>query len=317
MDFFFKCLKQCLVALSIVVFVFTVTYVPHHLNQVEKAHAGPYGLEITQILNVAKNAITAAATTALEVKEYAIDHAAWAFARGLLQTMVMGLTDWIRSGFKGRPQFVENLRNYLTEVADATMGDFVSDVLGTDFICSPFRIDIAIDLDLYYREIQRERGERPYGECRLSGIIDNLDGFLSGTRGAFSSQGGWDDWFDVTAQPMVYTEYGSTLSAKSGLRAAIINAEGEEQELLDWGDGTFSIRYCVGEGGDIEFDAESKDKDCKVGTPGKLIADSLTRNMDSGRESMILADEIIEPIINAFLDLLFNTALSGVRGLMQ
>jgi hypothetical protein len=324
MDTFFNLLKKSLVATMFLVFAFVATYIPQPFNQINEVEAGPVGqaTEVTQIannvqlgaVNVATTAsagfdsITSWATGSLWIKENVLDGIGWALAKRIVSSMVSSLINWINSGFQGSPAFVQDLKGFLLQAADEVIGEYIEDLGGIgSFICSPFRLDVQVSVAMQYQQARSNGGDgQPAPTCTLSGIIDNIEGFIGG---AFD-QGGWQDWFQITATPQTYTPYGAALSAQVGARARIINAQGEELKLLEFGDGFLSGEIC-----ETVHGAGSPREDCFISKPGKIIQEALSFNLDSGRQSLITADEINE-IIAALLGQLANAAMTGMAGLL-
>lgn len=322
MDIFFAALKKTLVATIFVIFGLVGTYIPQDWNKVEMAHAGGAtggSTEPTQILNnieligvnIASTAswaldkIISFATNNLYIKDFTLDGIAWTIAKNIVQNMVQSLISWINSGFQGSPAFVQDLQGFLLNAADETMGEYLSEITGLgSFICSPFRLDIGVALATKY---QRSRVNKTAPKCTLTGIINNIEGFTSGAQGSFS-EGGWDNWFKITSQPEVYTPYGAYLAAEADANIRIVNAKGEQQSLLNFGDGFLSGKVCQAISG-------STKQDCVITKPGKIIQEALTFNLDSGRQSLITADEFNE-VISALLGQLANKAITGAAGLL-
>lgn len=100
------------------------------------------------------------------------------------------------------------------------------------------------------------------------------------------------------------------LSAQAGARARLINAQGQELVKLDWGDGFLSGEIC-----ETVHGAGTSQQDCFISKPGKVIQEALSFNLDSGRQSLITADEINE-VIAALLGQLANKAIEGINGLL-
>lgn len=324
MDTFFSFLKKGLVATVFIMFGLVATYVPQDWNKVELAHAGPgagLATEATQVLNKleliptniattaswALDKITSFATNSLFFKEYTLDGIAWYVAKAIVSSMVQSLINWINSGFKGSPMFVQDLQRFLLDVADRAVGEYIDELGGIgSFICSPFRLDVQIAVALQY---QQTRLNQPAPDCTLTGIIDNIEGFMSGQQGSFS-QGGWNDWIDITSAPEVYTPYGATLAAQTGASIRVLNARGEEATKLEWGDGFLSGEICQ-----IVQGANTTKEECFISKPGKIIEEALSFNIDSSRQALITADEIDE-VIGALLGQLAQTALTGAAGLL-
>ena len=275
-------------------------------------------LEPTQWLNNVQLGIINAATTASKyfdsitatmtgnnwMKENILDGIAWAVAKRVVSSMVQSLVDWINSGFQGSPAFVQDLSGFLLQAADEAIGTYISE-LGSfgSFICAPFRLDVQISVALQYN---RERTDQPAPTCSLSGIVGNFEQFIAGDF----SQGGWADWFTITATPQTYTPYGAILSGQIGGQARVINAKGEQYSLLDFGDGFLSGEIC-----EIVHGAGADREECFITKPGKIIEEALSFNLDSGRQSLISADEINE-VISALIGQIANKALTGASGLL-
>lgn len=323
MDTFFTILKKSLVATMFMVFAFVATYIPQPFNDIQKVEANPLGsTEPTQIANNIQLAAVNVATTAsagfdsatswatgsLWIKENVLDGIGWALAKRIVSSMVSSLINWINSGFQGSPAFVQDLKGFLLQAADEVIGEYIEDLGGIgSFICSPFRLDVQVSVALQYQRARSNGGDgQPAPTCTLSGVIDNIEGFIGGSF----EEGGWKDWFKITSTPQTYTPYGAALSAQAGARARIINAQGEELEILGFGDGFLSGEIC-----EVVHGASSPREDCFISKPGKVIQEALSFNLDSGRQSLISADEINE-IIAALLGQLANTAISGVNGLL-
>lgn len=314
MDFFFTALKKGVVATLFIVFAFVATYTPQlPTSQVPEAEAGGFGgfaTEVTQLLNrallganVVQTTITAGATSANFYLDSVLDTLGWAVAKRMVSIMVRDLINWVNSGFSGSPAFVQDFRGFLLNVADQEIGRVISE-LGSigSFICSPFRLDAQVSIALQY---SRSRTQQTAPTCTLSGVISNIQGFISG----IDPGNGLQDWIQITSTPETYTPYGAVLSAQATARARLINAEGEEIKLLDFGDGFLSQKLCRSVSG------FTGSQDCSIVKPGKIVQEALSFNLDTGRQSLVEADEINE-LIAALLGQLANQALSGVAGIL-
>lgn len=319
METFFTILRKGVVTTIALIFAVVVLYTPQDWNNIEHVEAGGgFATEATQWLNrvqlgginaattasAASNAVTALSTGTLVQKEFLLDGIGWAIAKSVVSSMVRSLIDWINSGFEGSPAFVADLQGFLLNAADEAIGGFIDELGGIgSFICSPFRLDVQISVAMSYAQ---SRSNQPAPTCTLTGIIDNIEGFISGSF----SEGGWNDWFDITAQPEVYTPYGAVLTAQAEAQARIINAQGEELTLLDWGDGFLSGETCQ-----EVADGDGESLSCIISKPGKVIQEALTFNLETGPRSLIEADEINE-VIAALLGQLAQKAVTGINGLL-
>jgi len=234
------------------------------------------------------------------IKELALDKVAFMVAKQAVSDMTNSIVQWINSGFEGSPMFVTDLEGYLTGIADQIAGQFIQ---GSDlgFLCSPFKLDVQLVLQQSYSQRFQQRSS-----CTLSGVVGNMEQFLSGANGSFS-QGGWNGWFQLT-QRQQNNPFGSYQLAQAELRARIVNARGQELELLRFGDGFLSSKECTTKAGTGE-------EVCTVVTPGQTIADQLNKSLGAGQDALIEADEINE-IISALMGQLAQQAITGARGLL-
>ncbi|MCA9360561.1 hypothetical protein H6785_02675 [Candidatus Nomurabacteria bacterium] len=315
MDTFFTFLRRGLVATVFVVFGFVVTYVPVPYTNISTAEAQL----ATECINCFSEVIPGAALAGIESIVAAegarearelpggLNGLAWMAAKVALQLIVKDMLDWINNGFDGRPGFVEDIGSYMLEVGDVAVGTYIKELSSIgSFICDPFKLDISIALSSIY-QYTRDDSEPA---CTLTGVIDNLEGFLSGTQGSFS-QGGWDDWFDVTSNPQLYTPLGQLIKSKQGLDTRLVNARGEELELLRGSSNFLSMKNCE------EVTENGVEKDiCTIFTPGKTIQEKLTFTINGVEDSLIAADTVNE-VLGALFGALVTKIFSEGKGLLQ
>lgn len=312
------CQKSALI-LTVFCFAFTALYTPQ-VYKVNQAHAAE-ATEPTQLLNLAEligilgtnlsilaeGAATAFNTYSLFIKETVLDGLAWAFAKAILSELTASIVDWINSGFEGSPAFIQDLQGFMVDIADRTMGGVLEEIGGPfSFICSPFQLDVQLALAVNFYNRTNRGQDKP--SCRLSEALDNIENFFYSDD--FTGSRGWSQWINISGNPQQYTPYGAKLSAEGRFRARLVNERGEELSYLNFGDGFFSTSICEAVEG-----AGTTQEDCFLSTPGKFIQETLTFNTDSGRQSLVAADEIDE-IIAALLGQLAQMALTGAGGLL-
>ena len=316
MDTFFLGLKKLLVTTMFVVFAFVMIYVPQApTSNVAEVNAGGGGggrivfdpTNTAQNLNTTiQSTINAAADTLNWTKENILDGIGWALAKRVISGMVSSLIDWVNSGFEGRPAFITDLGGFLRNIVDEELGRVISELGAVgSFICSPFRLDVQVSIATQYAQFDADGRNQSAPTCTLTGIIDNIQGFISG----IDPGRGLADWLTITATPETYTPYGALLSAQATARARLINAEGTTLTELNWGSGFLSQSVCQA------IEGTSSGQDCSIVTPGAIIQDALTLNLDSGRQVLVEADEINE-LIGALLAQLANKAITGISGLL-
>jgi hypothetical protein len=320
MHLFHKILERSLVLTFVLCFMFVSVYTPQPFNQIPEAEAG--GVtggstwmqqaidNVTHVANnvsltasQAYNGITANATASSWYKENVLDGLAWAFAKQVISQMTTSIINWINSGFKGSPNFVTDLEGFLLNIADQTIGSYIQELGGPlSFICSPFQLDIRIALTTNY--VQAREGQVP--SCTLSGALANIESFVAGNF----EDGGWEAWFKITSQPQTYTPYGNLLAAEAQASVRILNAQGQETKILDFGAGFLSTSIC-----ETVHGAGTTEENCFISTPGKVVQEALTFQLSTGPESLIAADEFNE-IISALFAQLAQQAITGAAGLL-
>lgn len=305
MDMFFNILKKTLVGTILAIFAFVVVYVPQ--NYSERIHSVPEveAFIVHDAINWVLNSAQLVLGVNLNTKEFVLDGIAWAIAKAIVSSMMSSLINWVNSGFKGRPAFLTDLGDFLLEAVDRGAGEYINSLGGLgSFICSPFQLDIQLVISLQYA--QARESKPPQGECTISGIVNNIEDFYEGSFG----DTGWDDWFTITTQPEKYTELGQLFEAQAGLQRRILSDQYKADSEVKIGSGFLSGKVCqMVEGSDTPVEK------CTITKPGKFVQEALTFNTDSGRQSLIQADEFNE-LIAALLGQLANKALTGAAGLL-
>jgi hypothetical protein len=195
---------------------------------------------IQNLISAAASRLIGSLTDQLVIKEYVLDGIAFAIINMMIQQMTNDIVRWINSGFQGDPAFLRDLDGFLTGVIDRAVGEFIGGTELGAYLCSPFRIQIQLALEIQYTAT-RNFGA-PSNSCTLSGIEDNIENFLEGD----TVMGSWDDWFRITQNPQ-YNTHGAMLAAQEKLRMNIGGATSQQQQMLSWGEGFLSSQECVEE----------------------------------------------------------------------
>jgi hypothetical protein len=324
MNTFHLILQRSMVCFFVLCFVLIVTYIPQDWNKVRLAEAGAVTggaaqcggspcsniwLQLQGNLSATassiSNGITSLATNGTFIKDTVLDGIGWMLAKQIISQMTASIVSWINSGFKGSPAFVQDLKGFLLSAADQALGQYLSELGGPlSFICSPFQLDIRIALATTYSRARDGQPTAP--SCTLTGALANIENFMKGNF----KDGGWDAWVQITSSPEIYTPYGSLLTAKTEGGIRIINAQGRETKLLDFGGGFLSSKICEA----VSTNGVA-DQNCFISTPGKVIEQALTFQLSTGQRSLIAADEINE-IISALMGQLSKQVITGAAGLL-
>ncbi len=298
-------LNHTVASLLVIAVVTAAVYAPiPQTNNVPQAHAlavavvGGNGT-IQETISAGANTLIAGFQDAFFIKEFTLDGIANGLAKMILKSMTQSILNWINSGFQGKPAFVTDLKQFMRDRIDQTVGEYIYNDPALNFLCSPFQLDVKIALATSYQQSAHD-GFGSKAQCTLSQVTDNVEGFLNGSF----SEGGWNSWFELTQNP-VNTPTGAYLAAESEMYARIIDEQGNTIKELDWGDGFLSFKVC----GDTQ-----NQKNCDITTPGRVIADQINKSLGAGQDALISADEINE-IISALFAQLAQMALTGIGGL--
>ena len=259
MDLFFNILRKFLVGITTLVFAFVVVYVPQNHNHIKTVRTVEAQLAVA---GVGPNEITTAISTAASfAKDKILDPIAYQIAKAFISQILRSTIIWINSGFKGSPAFIQDVGQFLRDTADIAAGEYIKSLgeVGS-IICKPFRLDIQLALALKY---QKGREGKRVDECRLSGIVDNIENFIDGT---VSRDKFWEQWIEVTSKPKTYTPYGQMLEAEAALAIRINGKKVNVLQETNWGSGFLSSKVCepvavAGGSNPIIIDNEKLQKD--------------------------------------------------------
>lgn len=260
----------------------------------------------------------------ITLKETLLDCLFWGFKNALIQEITGSTTQWVQSGMNGNPAFVQNVGAYLRSVADREAGKYIQDV--APFLCSPFRADIQLQLNLLYKNAS---GRGPIGignsSCTLTESVENIDAFLAGDFNA----GGWAGWQAMFDNPQ-NNPYGAYFEARDELTLRISSASGQETKKLEFGNGFLSkeVQDCYVPLPEDQAGPPTPYDETQVGppppgmvcdpprivTPGAQIKTSLEQAFGVNLDQIATADEFNE-IFNLIAAWLISDILTQDGGL--
>lgn len=236
---------------------------------------------------------TSAASAALTWKECVLDALLWAAKNIIIPTLTASIVQWINSGFDGLPTVLSNPQSFMLDMADAMAGEFIWEA-GLGALCSPFQLQVQIDLALSYFGPSSDSTLH----CNISDVYNNtadaMAQFQNFLSGSFQS-GGFPAWFNLSMQPH-NNPYGSFLNAQAEMGIRIRNKQGAELNILSWGDGFQSIRNADG----------------SITTPGQYISRELEDWTGAPLAQLEVADEIDEILGALFQQLVATLLQEGV-----
>jgi len=180
-------------------------------------------------------------------------------AKKFIAMVTQATVDWINGGFNGNPAYISDFGKFMSGtggVADQTIGQIFANDSNFAFLCSPFKIQIKMALQLAYGAPMQGIG------CTLSQVINNSTAAANGMTFAldvnghqvimdkngnvisgFAANGGWNSWLKNTLQPQNNPQ-GAFFIAKANADAQIETAQGSKSFDLLNGQGALSYKTC-------------------------------------------------------------------------
>jgi hypothetical protein len=266
-------------------------------------------------------------STAQWLKSFTLDRLATLIAKQMLHQMTASVVNWINSGFNGSPAFLTNPGAFFLDVGDQVTGAFLSSNGPLSGLCSPFASNIRINL-AYSRLNTGSPFWNARYRCTLSTVVDNFkSNGVNVSVNAFQKgdfyQGGWPMFISTFTEPQ-NNYYGASYLAQEGLQQAIDRRQAAIQQDRQMGNGFLSYKKCTPvpkgteyideEGNKIKSGGFSNDFTCTIETPGKVIAETLQKQLNVPADELLLADSI-NSIINALVNQMVTKAMSGLASL--
>jgi hypothetical protein len=230
------------------------------------------------------------------------DSVAWCVVNGLIEYIADSTIEWANRGFNGNPAFIDNMGNFLTDIADQEASNFIRGLAsgignGGFDICSPFKVQIATGLSSGYSNTSSGNNFRSSSACTLNKITANLQGF---TDGDFS-EGGWPAWFSMTQNPQ-NNAIGMTITAQDELSRRISIRNNTLKLDLGLNRGFLNFKKC---------DVPGDERTCHTVTPGIVIQTELEKTLGIPKDRLVLAQKF-DQVVSAIIDNLIKVALNKV-----
>ncbi|HEU5114505.1 MAG TPA: hypothetical protein VFT82_01930 [Candidatus Paceibacterota bacterium] len=265
------------------------------------------GVTTSQPSNASGLAVSAGSGYGQFFKDCVLTPIAIKLAKAMLQNITSSIVNWINSGFHGNPSFVQNLNGLVSDTIDQGIGQFISDDLGGNFLCSSFSFQVKAAIAQSYLPYHQRAA------CSLSQITNNVNNFANNNGGV-----GWDNWLQVTTEPQ-NNVYGATILAQNELSQQIANKLNVQNRVLDWGKGFRSWDVCTkSSDGSDPSKLDPTDKKCKgteTHTPGTVVETQLETSLGSGVRQLEVANDI-DAIVGALTNQLMSKVITGAKGLL-
>ena len=238
------------------------------------------------------------------------DAIAYCIVNGMIVYIADSTIEWINTGFKGNPAFVNNPDQFFKQLADEEAGAFIQELAyGTigGNICTIFKTDIILTVanqytgQYGYRNGYENGGyggggiNSNYGGCTFSEMEGELEGFLNGDM---LRQDSWETWYQVSQNPS-NNPYAVYFNVKDALTNTVNKTLETSNKELNWNNGFLNFKTCK----------DPKDKNsCTTTTPGTVIQDQLNTTLNLGKNRLVLATKF-DQVVTALVDKLIQTAI--------
>ncbi|MDP3762906.1 MAG: hypothetical protein Q8Q97_02435 [bacterium] len=234
------------------------------------------------------------------------DAAAYFLAQLLLRALSQSIINWIKTGgINGSPLYVENFSDFFRNELDNAAGIFLEEYLGSQvfsFICSPFRLQVGnlLNTTLLHRSFDRR------ARCTISDIVANVQNFQ-----VDFTAGGWGGWIAML-EPNNNAAGSYLLATDEATKRQVEAFLASSYETLTTGGGLLAYKDCSQ--APRTPDGQIDRSKCKIVSPGRVVADSLSGVITDDRIRLQLADELDEIIATAIDQLLITNITGGGGG---
>ena len=166
------------------------------------------------------------------LKEFGLDAIGWQIVNLVIERLSASTVNWINSGFRGKPAYVEDPARYFQSTADVVAGDVIFRNPDLNFLCGPLKNKIQLALSTNYAPDRRR------WHCTLSQIGVNFENFMDDFN-----QGGWNAFFAISQQPQ-NNPLGVYLMAENELQQRLARETKRKEQELSWGKGFLSFKTC-------------------------------------------------------------------------
>ncbi|MEK7560851.1 MAG: hypothetical protein AAB539_02745 [Patescibacteria group bacterium] len=242
------------------------------------------------------------------IKNWLLDFFARLLAEVFIRKLGDAVVSWIQGG---ETNFVQDIEAALKRVADEEAGRFLNQLTGVN-MCGNLNQFLQVTLRI---GISSEARRRARYRCTLTSIVVNVENFYDDFQ-----QGGWEAFvrLNVQMQNTAHGAYFIALDEKNNLTRRKV---GRQKEDFKVGAGFLGVRQTRNVCTDLPPGAAEEDaaaggtgQTCKdvtrTTTPGRAVADSLSKTLGTDFDFTVVADEINE-IITRIISALIHRVMSS------
>lgn len=228
-------------------------------------------------------------TPASIVAPLTLDSVANFLAKTAAQQAIRSVTNWVKSGFDGKPRFVQDLKQYYINEAYNTVDEMLNEYANID-MCNFFP-DIKTTISL-----SGPRTRANEARCTLDEIQDQArafqDDFMSGKWLTFKKSLAKEN-----------NPFGLFIFTQQELKNKQAENKEDQKTKLGWAAGFL---------GEEELDEDGK-KTGKILTPGTVIVKRASAFTGLDIESLQVVDELDE-LVSALLNMVIQRAMNEAQG---
>ncbi len=229
------------------------------------------------------------------------DSVGYCLANAAIHYVTQSTVNWINSGFKGSPAFVDNPEQFFIGIADQEAGGFIEE-LGLGFLCTEFSPKVRIALVNDYMKSTNGVPYKNRASCTMTNAVNNVEKISADfQRGDLSS----------------YVEYVGNPANRAASSYLMAHDELNRRVSVNQGRANFELRttdflsFKKCEDVTNKTTGKTEQRNCRTYGPGKVIEDELNNALGAKYDRLAIADEFDE-VVTALINQLIKTALSEV-----
>jgi hypothetical protein len=276
-------------------------------------------------------------TNSLDENDTCLKSIARMVIKMLLQKISLSTVAWIQGGYEGKPFFIENTGEFLTDLARTEILQFGLEIDDPNIF--PFGRDYMIRQANYFNSRFQENARYSLNEL----IAETSPGYTADDFIGDFSKGGWNGWLGMTMVP-ANNPVGFELMASEELGARVAGTVNDINTRLEQADGFLGDQRCAEpkgltreahnaalenpvripiidpvNGKTIGYEIAGTCKKWEYVTPGKLVAEMATTAINYPTDNLLKAEDMndaVASILDALLAKFSSDTMSrGFAGL--
>lgn len=270
-------------------------------------------------------------TSSLDENDTCLKSIARMVIKMLLQKITLSTVAWIQSGYEGKPFFVENTGEFLTDLARTEILQFGLEIDDPNIF--PFGRDYMISQANYFNRRFQENARYSLNEL----IAETSPEYTADDFTGDFSKGGWNGWLGMTMVP-ANNPVGFELLASEELGSRINNTVNDINTRLEQADGFLGDQRCAepqgltreehnaalenpvripiidpATGKTTGYEISGTCKRWEYVTPGKLVAEAATTAINYPTDNLLKAEDMndaVASILDALLAKFSSTLIN-------